>query len=190
MLHGKLITLRPMERDDIPRLWEFCQDLTVGLLTGFSGRPTPLAAVERIFEERYANAGDRAVIFGIEAHDLLIGGIEIREIDWQNRSAELILYIGDQTYRARGCGTDALLVALNYAFKVLGIHRLSYRVPEDNEAARRCYISAGFQEEGRLREAYFKDGAYHDLIMLGIVRDDWKDTAPIEELTRIPSVDG
>ena len=78
MLHGKLVSLRPMERDDIPRLWEFAQDLSVGLLTGFDGRPTPLEAVEKIYEDRYSSASDKNVTFGIEAHDLLIGGIEMR----------------------------------------------------------------------------------------------------------------
>ena len=104
MLHGPVVSLRPMERDDIPRLWEFAQDLEIGLTTGYMGRPTPLAAVEEFYEERYGGANPNAVFFGIEAHDLLIGGVEIDHIDWQNRSASIVVFIGDPAYRRRGCG--------------------------------------------------------------------------------------
>ena len=188
MLHGKLVSLRPMERDDIPRLWEFAQDLSVGLLTGFDGRPTPKEAVEKIYEERYSSATDRNVTFGIEAHELLIGGIEMRNVDWQNRSAELVLYIGDPAYRQRGCGSDALHVALNYAFKVLGLHRLTYMVPGDNAGALTAYTRAGFTEEGRLREAHFRDGSYQDMVVLGIIRSDFKNEIPIEKMTELPKI--
>ena len=47
MLHGKHISLRPMERDDVNRLWEFAQDIDLGILTGSDGRPVSLAAVEK-----------------------------------------------------------------------------------------------------------------------------------------------
>jgi RimJ/RimL family protein N-acetyltransferase len=175
-----------MERDDIPRLWEFAQDIQVGLTTGHMGRPTPLAAIEQLYEERYGCIDPKGVFFGIEAHDLLIGGVEIDQIDWQNRSAQIVLYIGDPAYRRRGCGADALMLACNYAFKILGLHRLSYDVPGENDAARIVYEKVGFQEEGRRREAHYRDGSYHDLVVMGLVRADWTDDRPIEDLTTLP----
>ena len=186
MLHGPVVSLRPMERDDIPRLWEFAQDLEIGLTSGYMGRPTPLSAIEKLYDERYGGADPSAVFFGIEAHDLLIGGVEIDHIDWQNRSASIVVFIGDPAYRRRGCGGDALSLACNYAFKILGLHRLNYEVPADNEGARVVYERGGFQEEGRLREAHYRDGSYHDMLQLGLVRSDWTDDRPIEELTRMP----
>ncbi len=185
MLHGQIVSLRPMEHDDIERLWEFAQDLQVGLTTGYR-RPTPRAAVERLYEERYGNLDSDGVYFAIETHEVFIGGVEIERIDWQNRSAEMVMFIGDPAYRRRGCGTDALTVAANYAFKVLGLNRLSYDVPADNKGARVVYERAGFQEEGSRSQAHYRDGTYHDLVMLGLTRDRWTDERPIEELTRIP----
>ena len=55
MMQGKIITLRPMERADIPRLWEFAQDMELGLVTGADGRPTSLAAVERMYDSQWAD---------------------------------------------------------------------------------------------------------------------------------------
>ena len=42
-----------------------------------------------------------------------------------------------------------------------------------NERARRAYEKAGFQVEGRLREAIARDGRWWDEIQMGILREEW-----------------
>ena len=66
-------------------------------------------------------------------------------------------------------------LALAYAFRTLGLHRVSYVIPEANQAALAAYLRAGFCEEGHLRQAVYRDGRYHDLIALGILRDEWEE---------------
>jgi RimJ/RimL family protein N-acetyltransferase len=175
MLQGKIVILRPMERADIPRLWEFAQDMDLALVTGADGRPTSLAAIERMYEEQWSDVSGDAVRWAISAHDLLIGGVELRHIDWRNRSAELAVWIGDRTYRQRGCGADATRLATDYAFKLLGLNRLYFMAAESNQAALRNYLKVGFREEGRMRQAQYRDGRYHDLVVLGMLRDEWMD---------------
>ena len=180
MLEGSIVALRPMERDDIPRLWEFAQDLELGLVTGGDGRPTSQAAIERMFEEKWADVAGDSVRWAIAAHDLLIGGVELTHIDWRNRSAELAVWIGDKAYRQRGCGTDAMCLALNYAFKLLGLHRVIYLAAAPNVAALNAYRKVGFQVEGRMRQALYRDGQYHDMVVLGLLREEWMDDTPIQ----------
>jgi RimJ/RimL family protein N-acetyltransferase len=167
-----------MERADIPRMWEFAQDMEIGLVMGADGRPTPLAAMERLYEAKWSGVEADAVRWGIQAHDLLIGGVELVDIDWCHRSAELQVWIGDRAWRRRGCGSDAMRLALGYAFRVLGLHRVSYLAPQPNPAAVACYKAAGFREEGQMRQAVYRDGVYHDVVVLGILRSDWTDEAP------------
>lgn len=189
MMQGKIVTLRPMERADIPRLWEFAQDMELGLVTGADGRPTSLAAVERMYDSQWADPSADAVRWAIEAHDLLIGGAELTRIDWRNRSAELAVWIGDRAYRQRGCGTDAMRLALNYAFKLLGLNRVSYLAAASNEAAVEAYKQIGFRDEGRMRQAVYRDGRYLDVVMLGILREEWLDESPLEAHMAVPAQD-
>lgn len=35
------------------------------------------------------------------------------------------------------------------------------------------YERAGFREEGRRREVVFLDGAWHDEIVMGLLRSEW-----------------
>jgi len=190
MLHGSLVVLRAMERADIPRLWEFAQDMDLGLLTGAGGRPTPLATMERIYEEKWSGHEANSVRWGIEAHGSLIGGAELSNIAWLDRSAELAVWIGDRTYRRRGCGLDAMRLALNYAFKLLGLNRVVYLANAANVAAVNAYGKAGFVEEGRMRQALYRDGQYHDIIVLGILREEWNDPAPLQTLDQFIQQEG
>lgn len=174
MLQGSLVTLRPMERTDLQRMWEFAQDLDLGLLTGADGRPTSHAAVERIYEERWTGRETDAVRWAIDAHGIVVGGVELAPIQWRSRSAELAVWIGDPVSRRRGFGLDAMHLSLSYAFRTLGLHRVSYLIPDVNQAALAAYLRAGFHEEGQLRQASYRDGRYHDLMVLGILRDEWE----------------
>jgi len=178
MLHGEQISLRPMEREDIERLWEFAQDLDLGLLTGADARPVSRSTIERIYEDHWSGTDPNQIRWAIESHEVVIGGVELAPIDWRSRSAELAVWIGDKVSRQHGFGTDAMRLALNYAFNLLGLNRVSYHIPVPNEAALHAYRKIGFQEEGRLREAVYRDGEYHDLIVLGILAADWKDDMP------------
>jgi RimJ/RimL family protein N-acetyltransferase len=178
MLHGEQISLRPMEREDIDRLWEFAQDLDLGLLTGADARPVSRSAIERIYEDHWSGIDPNAIRWAIESHDMVIGGVELAPIDWRSRSAELAVWIGDTVSRQRGFGTDAMRLALNYAFRLLGLHRVAYHIPAPNDAALHAYKKIGFVEEGRLREAVYRDGKYHDQIVLGMLSSDWTEDLP------------
>ena len=82
-----------------------------------------------------------------------------------------------------GAVTDALRVAANYAFKLLGFNRLTYTVPEDNTGACSAYTRVGFKQEGVLREAHYRDGRYLNLLVLGLIRAEWQDSSPLTQLT-------
>jgi RimJ/RimL family protein N-acetyltransferase len=45
---------------------------------------------------------------------------------------------------------------------------------ENNPRAIRAYEKAGFVHEGRLRQAEFKDGKYIDILVMSILKDEFK----------------
>ncbi|MHB8304236.1 MAG: GNAT family N-acetyltransferase [Acidobacteriaceae bacterium] len=68
-----------------------------------------------------------------------------------------------------GLGQWALSALMDHAFHTLHAHRLWLDVFEDNERALHVYRKAGFQQEGILREAIFRDGEFHTLLLLSIL---------------------
>jgi hypothetical protein len=61
-----------------------------------------------------------------------------------------------------------------YAFDTLNLHRVHLHVLGHHAAAIRSYRNVGFQQEGVLREALFREGQYHDVIAMAVLVDEWR----------------
>jgi diamine N-acetyltransferase len=77
------------------------------------------------------------------------------------------------TEKGRGYGRAALRLAMAEAFEEHGAHRLWLDVKPHNERDRSLYRSAGFVEEGTLRDALFHDGRFESLVVMSVLRPEW-----------------
>lgn len=75
--------------------------------------------------------------------------------------------------RGEGLATDAYTVLLSYLFNNLRIHRVWLEVLDYNKVAIRLYKKIGFVEEGRLREAVYKNGSFSDYIVMSILKKEY-----------------
>jgi RimJ/RimL family protein N-acetyltransferase len=78
--------------------------------------------------------------------------------------------IGDRGAWGKGYGTEALRLALQYAFDELNLHRLTLTVIDYNERAIALYEKAGFRREGVFREFGQRDGKRYDMYLYGLLR--------------------
>ena len=180
MLRGERVLLRPVERADLPRLWELLEDLEVAVLAD-SGpvRPVSLARSEARFD-REAEAGDAPrdqAWFAVVAEGELIGQCGLHAIDHFNRRCEVGIALG-RDHWGKGYGQDCVRVLVDYAFTHLAMNRVSLQVLADDPRAVGAYRKAGFVEEGRLRQHGWVRGEFHDELVMSILRDEWKGSAP------------
>ena len=77
------------------------------------------------------------------------------------------------TEKRRGHGRAALRLAIAAAFEEHDAHRLWLDVKPHNERALALYRSAGFVEEGLLRDALYQGGRFESLIVMSILRHEW-----------------
>ena len=89
-------------------------------------------------------------------------------------NAETTFYIGDSEFRGKGLGNAMLAALCDFAFLRLGMHRLNCRVFAYNKVAAKMVEWAGFRQEGVMREQLFRDGGYHDIILVGALREDYE----------------
>ena len=93
-------------------------------------------------------------------------------ISWRNRLASLEIAL-DPNHWGQGYGGEALRLVLRYGFAELNLHRVQLTVFAYNEAARRLYEKVGFRHEGAFREAVYRDGCYHDMLLMGLLVREW-----------------
>ena len=65
-------------------------------------------------------------------------------------------------------------LAVDDIFASYPVHGISAGVYDFNEASRGLLESLGFTREGRLRDAWYVDGAYRDGVQYGILRREWE----------------
>jgi RimJ/RimL family protein N-acetyltransferase len=174
MLQGERVVLRPIQSWDRERLYELVETIEVRALSG-SSPPVPLSLEEieardkRWIEERHADSA----WFAIEVDAELIGICGLHEIDHYQQRADVGIRIGQPFWR-QGYGQDAVRTLVDYGFRHLNLAKISLQVLADDERAVGAYLKAGFVEEGRLRAQAWYDGARHDELVMGVLRDDWK----------------
>jgi RimJ/RimL family protein N-acetyltransferase len=179
MIQGHNIRLRPFERDDLPRVVSWLADPQVREGISFF-MPLSLEDEVKWFEAMKTNEPARQIL-AIDARAaeadgpgwVHIGSTGFIELNWRARLAELGIMIGNRDYWSRGYGTDAVRTLVDFGFGELNLNRIYLRVFDFNQRAIRCYEKAGFGLEGRLRQGHYHDGRYHDVLIMGLLREAW-----------------
>jgi RimJ/RimL family protein N-acetyltransferase len=172
------LTAPDADRDaEIESKWTHDPDY-LRLLSPDPAKPLSPSQLKKKYEEadKEAEKNHNSFNFAIRLRDgdRLIGFIRVFDILWSHGTARLQLGIGDADDRRQGHGTVALNLILRYAFDELNLHRLSATTFEYNTAALNFLQRAGFAIEVRRRQAVNRDGRRWDVIMLGLLRDEWK----------------
>lgn len=184
MLVGERVRLRPFERGDAERLWEYENDAELHTL-GDDTPPKPwsLARIQAELDTITAGADDRDE-FAIEADGKLIGGCNLRDFDRTAQTCAFGIWIGDRAYWGGGYGREALTLLLDYAFRIRNQRKITLDVQAVNQRALRTYERLGFVEEARQREQVWVAGRYVDLVHMGLFRHEWE---AVRERARPPT---
>jgi len=179
---GQRVRLRPVEKDDLPRFVKWLADPE---LRNYLATQLPYSQVqeEKWFERNLLAGNEQAWAIDAQPADMAvgpwlhIGSCGFHEISWRTRTGEVGIMIGARDYWGRGYGTDAMQTLVAWGFYTLNLNRVQLRVFDDNPRAIRCYEKVGFQTEGRLRQGDYANGAYRDVLLMGVLRDDWTQAA-------------
>jgi RimJ/RimL family protein N-acetyltransferase len=163
-----------MEKEDLPRYQELFSEPEISLHYGGLGIPDNLTRLRRRYEAGEFDNTDRYLLLMIETEGKLIGAMVLKnEENLPSRSATFGIIIGDRAYLDRGYGTEASTLLLDFAFAVLGYHKVNLDLFEYNARARFMYERLGFVVEGRRRENHWSRGRFWDEILMGVTAEEW-----------------
>ncbi len=96
----------------------------------------------------------------------------LRGLDSEHRSVELKrLVVGVPN---QGTGRKLLTEVADRAFGEHRAHRLFLDVFVTNDRARHVYETFGFRKEGIMRDAIYRDGAYHPLVLMSLLENEYR----------------
>jgi RimJ/RimL family protein N-acetyltransferase len=164
----KEIYLRPLLESDLQLMADWDQDAEIGYFFGFDEDNSGTTYRERC-----------AALLGQPNHRLwaietekegFIGEVELTQISWRIKEAELKICIGNAAYRGLGFGTQALKMTLEIAFTRLKLDTVYLRVYQYNTRAIRCYLRSGFKKEAVLKNRQRFGGSNRDIYLMYIDR--------------------
>ncbi|MCX6159776.1 MAG: GNAT family protein [Ignavibacteriae bacterium] len=170
-LIGEKCYLSPLETADAEKVAKWLNDLKVQM--NFD-----LVFSITADEERYyiPELKKFARVFGIidKESNNVIGVTGLHEIDHISRRAMLGIFIGDEEYRGKGFGTDAVNLTLDFGFNMLNLNSIALYVIEFNKGAMKVYEKCGFKYAGRKRQSKILGDEKFDMILMDILADEFK----------------
>lgn len=174
MIAGRLVRLRPAEREDLPLFVRWLSDARTSQYLALRS-PLGQALEERWFEEMLEHHGRDQWLFAICLLEdgRLVGSLDLHLLDLRNGNAGIGIVIGDPADTSHGYGSDALTALLDFGFSELRLERLWLDVYDFNERGRHVYERLGFVHEATFRRGVFRGGRYADVHRMGILREEW-----------------
>ena len=170
---GDLVRLTQIERESLPTVARCMRDYEVQRYLGMLPVPITDEAEEAWYERTAAQKDGYTFSIRTLDQDRVIGNCGLFNIKSVHRSAELGIVIGEKDAWGHGYGTDATRLLVRFGFEQLNLNRVYLRVYAFNQRGIRAYEKAGFTHEGTQREAIFREGAYHDMHMMSVLRREW-----------------
>jgi len=174
-LAGSVVTLRELRTSDAASL---LAAVTNDEVTRFiSPPPATIDGFERFiaWTHRQRTAG-RSVSFAIVARgaDVAIGLFQVRSLAVDFVTAEWGFAIASEFW-GTGMFVDGAQMIIEFAFDVVGVHRLEARASVRNTRGASALRKLGALHEGVLRKSFLRHGEFQDQSLWTLLADDWRD---------------
>lgn len=175
----ELVRLEPLAAEHVDHIMGWVNDREiVGNLAAFSGAPMTREDELRWIARVVAATDER--VFSIFAADdgRYLGQCGLHQIFRRSRVGRLSVIVSERSEMGRGIGSAAIAALLDLAFAETAgggeaLHKVWLMVFARNTRSRRTYARLGFVEEGVLREEYFHEGGWHDMVRMSLLAREW-----------------
>ena len=172
VLQAKGITLRELRVSGAPSLLAM---LTTEEVSRFiSPPPTTIEGFERfiLWAQRERAAG-RYACFEVlpDGYDTAVGLFQIRQLDPTFGTAEWGFALGS-AFWGSGLFVSGAELMLDFAFDVIGVHRLEARAAVENGRGNGALRKIGAVQEGILRKSFVRNGRQMDQSLWAILPED------------------
>ncbi len=162
LFEGETIRLGPIDYEKDPAVESrWTHDLSYLRMVGRElARPLSQVQVKKKYEAIEKGMEERNLIYYTirrKQDNELLGFIRLDWIEWTHGAATMKMAIGDLSERGKGY-----------------VYRLTVTLGEDNPRGVSFFKKFGFVEEVRRRKALLRDGQTYDMLMLGLLKDEWR----------------
>jgi ribosomal-protein-alanine N-acetyltransferase len=169
-ISGPELALRPPEPRDADALFELGRDPDV--VRFFSWGPYGERAEAEAFIDRVRRERPYEFLI-VDAADRPIGLTGLSEVAERDGRAVVGTWLG-RAHWGSGANRESKALILHFAFRTLGLGRVSAYAHPDNVRSLAALEKLGFRREGLLRGWHVHRGERRDVVILGLLREEWE----------------
>jgi RimJ/RimL family protein N-acetyltransferase len=173
LIRGKRIYLRALRKPDAETIYKNLKKETYNQLGGipkYASLEQAYPYIAKTHKSRRKGT-DQVMAIVDNQSDQLIGMIGLHGLKNPHKHAEMGYWIAIDSW-GRGIATDAVYLALRFAFKGLKLKRTYAHVFPFNYASMRVLEKNGFTREGILRKHFKLRNRYVDCVVFGMLREE------------------
>lgn len=174
-LVGPNLSLRGLEPSDLyGSYFQWFNDQRVCQHNSHGRFPNTSSRMDAYFRNiATGSVNDLVLAIILNDSNLHVGNISLLGIDWFSRHAEFAILLGDRNHWGKGLSKEAAGLLARHAFSTLNLRRLWCGTSAANLPMLALAKALGMREEGRQRQALYKSGVYHDIVLLGAMREEF-----------------
>lgn len=166
-------TVRPLEMNDLDEIMKWVNDPEV--IGKFANFRKPLTREDEAKYLEQIIASEKDELFAVETESgEYLGNTGLHEIDYKAGSGRLAIILGNKKYWCKGYGQSAVEGTLEQAFERYNLHKVWAIVMEQNTKMQHILEKCGFKKEGLLRDEYYSQGKYHNMVRMSILEEEYK----------------
>ena len=124
-------------------------------------------------EQFEANQGPNAAIC---LNGAIVGAVGCHPIDWANRHCSIGYWL-DAAQQGKGVMSRCCAALITYLLDEMAVHRVTIQCGTGNHKSCAIPYRLGFTREGIMREAEWVNDRWVDLVVWGMLAEDWKHDA-------------
>jgi ribosomal-protein-alanine N-acetyltransferase len=179
-VRGPTLTLRYAGEDDAAAMFELARDPEVTRFFAWSyDRPDQAREWIAGLPAR-REAGLLLDFLVVHPRRGPVGVTGLSELSRRDRRATVGTWLGREHWGA-GINSESKALIAALAFRRLGLERLTAYTSTSNPRSQTALGRAGFAREGLLRDFHRHPSGVHDVVVFGMLRDDWR-ASPLHDV--------
>lgn len=173
-LEGQRIYLRGLLQGDLHgEYFSWLNDQEVCRANAHGRFPNTERKMQEYLDSTSRSPEDLILAIVEKGTDRHVGNISLQRINWLDRNAEFAILLGDKSVWGKGYASEAGLLILRHGFEALNLHRIYCGTSEVNVGMQKLAATLKMKPEGRHRQAVFKQGGYKDVLLYGVLREEF-----------------
>jgi len=173
VLKTERLVLRPFALSDAKDVQRLAGNKNVAATAGTIPHPyLDGVAEEWIAKHQELFEKNVSVTWAVTFNNELVGCVSLIISKAHNR-AEIGYWVAEDSWNKGYC-SEASKAAVQYGFEKLNLIKVTSRHMSDNPGSGKVMIKIGMEKEGYLKKELLKNGAYKDMVVYGLLKENFK----------------